>query len=197
MVIEILLILLGLLVGDDEANALRSTAPIPGNPGRYYLTTEAAREHIVAARSAALETGTDPNLLLAIAHHESRYDHTVTNPNEPDGKTSCGVMTPEPLARCPKTMTVMSGYREGARHLRQWIDSCANDRLRRCAPFGVFRGALIGYAGGWRAIGKCTAGPVWIRPGVDGCRTPEVFRWREQLIRRAISRARRGTISAS
>ncbi len=117
-----------------EADALRATAPA-------YLTVESAAEHIRAAREAALVTGTDPALLLAIAWHESRYDPRVVT-REPGHRVSCGVMTPVPKRGCRgDELTLEGGYLAGARHLREWLD--IRHSLRR---------AVVAYAGaGWRA----------------------------------------------
>ena len=54
-----LAILLRILCGPGEAEALRSTAPAD-------LTVETARENLIAARIAAAEYHVDPNLLLSI-----------------------------------------------------------------------------------------------------------------------------------
>lgn len=167
------------LLSTGPADGLRSTAP-------DYLTIETAQEHLLAATIAAVAFDVDRDILLSIGHHESRYQHRAVGP-EAGGLVSCGVMTPEPVSRCPKAMTVLDGYTAGARHLRGWIDACRGHE--RCG--------LLGYAGGWRAIRACAEGPVMIRPGVDGCQTPEVFRWRAGLIRRAIARASKAGAASS
>ncbi len=170
---------LSLVIPDAEADALRLTAPIPGNPGLYYLTVDSAREHIAAASAAALATGTDVDLLLSIAWHESRYKAEAMG-LERGRMVSCGVMQPHPKPRCEEEdLVVFHGYLRGAQHLRRdWLDKTPSLHV-----------ALIGYAGGWAAIERCKSGPVWIRPGVDGCRTPEVFLHRARRIRQARLRA--------
>ena len=162
--------LLALLVSDDDADALRSTAPT-------YLTVDTAREHLVAARLAAVATGTDADLLLSIAWHESRYQHDAVS-QEAGGRVSCGIMTPTPVARCPRGQTILGGYMAGAQHLRSWYDATGHQRA-----------ALLGFAGGYRAIRRCAQGPMYIRPGVDGCKTPEVFQHRARWVRNARKRS--------
>ncbi len=158
--------LIALFVSPGDADALRSTAP-------GYLTLDAAREHLAAATVAAVASGMDVNLLLSIAHHESRYDHTEQT-SEAKGRVSCGVMTPTPQARCEHGMSVLSGYLDGAVHLRGWFLSTRTKR-----------DALLGYGGGFAAITYC-------RTRHDGaCAVPEVFDARRAMIRRARSRATR------
>jgi soluble lytic murein transglycosylase-like protein len=108
-----------------------------------YLDAIAAVQHLRAARVAAVVVDVDPDLLLSIAHHESRYSATEATP-EVGGRVSCGVMTPEPVAACGAA-TMLDGYLAGARHLRGWLDACHGDQ--RCA--------LTGYAGGYRLIAIC------------------------------------------
>lgn len=173
IIIHIIIALLSL----PSPEGLRSTAPT-------YLDSDAAREHMTAATlvSAALEV--DRDLVLSIAHHESRYD-TGAIGREAGRLVSCGVMTPYPTTHCPKR-PLLAQYLDGARHLRVWIDACENDPRKRCDKLGRYRSALLGYAGGWRAITNCTKrGVIWIRPGVDGCKTPDVFTDRARDIRRA------------
>jgi len=163
------------LFSTGPADGLRSTAP-------QYLTLESAQEHLFAASVAAIAHDVDRDLLLALGHHESRYQHAAIS-MEAHGKVSCGVLTPIPTydrkACAEATASPLAGYLVGARHLREWIDACRGHET--CG--------LLGYAGGWRAIRACANGPVIIRPGVDGCQTPQVFRWRAALIRRAIAKA--------
>lgn len=140
------------------------------------LTEAAALEHAHAALTAGLMFDVDPALLLAIAHHESRYDATART-REPGGKWSCGVMTPVPQASGACTVsTVIAGYLAGAAHLRTWLDAARGD----------VRLALVGYAGGYALIGRCRRGPVIVARGPrtkDVCRTPEVFLARARRIR--------------
>lgn len=163
-----------LAVPDSEAEGLARTAPT-------YLSAASARERIVAAHLAAEETGTDENLLLSIAWHESRYTPKVVS-NEPGGMVSCGEMTPEPISKCPSDSTLLSEYRAGSRHLRTWMDAAKGD----------LRVALTGYAGGYWLISGCAKGPVW-RERANGhkddiCGTADVFlaraRWIERERRR-------------
>lgn len=152
----------------DSAD-LASTAP-------ECLTSSSAGGHLAAARLAGEVYSVDPAILLSIAHHESRYQVGVTT-REPLGKTSCGVMTPVPRRTCAPGGLVV-GYLDGAAHVRAWLDACRGDL--RCA--------LVGYTGGFALIAACRRGPVWARPGVDGCRTPDVFMRRATRIRRALDR---------
>lgn len=174
MLATLLTILFG--VADVDADAFRTTAP-------RHLTLESAREHLWAATVAALAFDEDRDVLLSIAHHESNYEHQAVTVEPEIGtgrRVSCGVMTPEPIASCPRGMTVLSGYLAGARHLRAWLD----------AYRGNLHAALLGYAGGGEhgLVGACRRGPVIIRPGVDACGTARVFLWRAALIRRALAR---------
>lgn len=156
--------LAGLQLAHD-AEALRQTDPTD-------LTLPLAAEHLTAARVAAREFKVDPNLLLAIAWHESRY--TIARTAEPGGLVSCGVMTPEPMPTCSSS-SIEAGYRAGAKHLRAWLDACHN--RTHCA--------LIGYAGGYKLLGECAKSPVIvIRVGhkIDLCRTDEVFLGRARWI---------------
>lgn len=173
MLLALISTLLGLAttVSDSDADALRSTAPT-------YLTLETARQHVAAARVAALVTGTDSHLLLSIAWHESRYDITAKT-NEPGGKISCGVMTPEPMhpAQARKTcdQPLVTSYLLGAQHLSTWID--ATHHLRT---------ALLGVAGGYVGIAFCRD-PKNQRD--YRCWTPEVFLGRASMIRQAMRRS--------
>ena len=161
------------------AEGLRQTAP-------DLLTGDSAREHAFAAELASVAFDVDRDVLLAIAHHESRYSFREVTP-EAGGRFSCGTMTPEPLAdrsACESARaSVLAGYVAGARHLRGWIDACRGQQ--RCA--------LLGYAGGWAAIRACSVGPVHAeRSGgtIDLCKTPDVFLWRARWISRSRARAR-------
>lgn len=154
-----------------DSEALRQSAP-------YYLTQETAEEHLAAARVAAFVYNLDADLLLSIAHHESRYTVDEKTP-EVGGKVSCGLMTPIPHrnpSTCPEPDDpFIDGYLDGANHLRGWYTACGN--RRRCA--------LLGYAGGYALIRACAKGPV-LRNGTDGddlCRTPEVFMRRTWYIK--------------
>jgi hypothetical protein len=110
------------------------------------LTVETAAQHVAAARFAGILTDTDPDLLLGIAHFESRYESTVVGPLV-SGKRACGVMQHTPVASCPKPM-LLRDYLIGANHLKKWIRSQRGDIER----------ALIGYAGGYALLELCDRG---------------------------------------
>ena len=156
----------GWFVSASDAQALQRTAPEP-------ITFEFAVENLAAARVAGAAFRVDPDLLLAVAAHESRYAASAVT-QEPHGLVSCGVMTPEPVASC-KPQTVLDGYLAGAKHLRAWMD--AKRDLEQ---------ALIGYAGGYALISACAAGPVLRKTGRhdDLCSIGKVFLWRRDWIRR-------------
>ncbi len=152
-----------------ESEAFRRTAP-------EYLTAGAAVEHLGAARIAGARSGVPPELLLAIAWHESRYVPT-TRTLEPGDRVSCGVMTPVPQRRCSRAeLTPIGGYAAGAAHLRVWLDVCSGNTW--CA--------LTSYAGGGGLVRACAHGTWFVRPGVDACDVVYQFRQRAALIRRAL-----------
>ena len=159
--IEILVALVSALVPPHVVDGFRSTAP------DYLTSDDQAREHVAAAIVAGMVTDTEPTLLLSIAYGESRYQPDARTP-EAGGRVSCGVMTPEPLARCPQRMTVTSGYLAGARHVRVWLDHAKHETT-----------ALFGVAGGWRLIKACAHGG-------RRCYAPAMFKARAARIRRAI-----------
>lgn len=154
---EILLAVIAAAIADARAaDALIRTSPTWGDARLGGpMTLELAYAHVAAAREAAAIAGVSDADLLAIAHHESRYTHgkatrepscydgDTAQPCRPQGRWSCGVMTPEPvhIGGCP-TRTLLEEYVEGARHLRRWIDVCggALEGARLCA--------LRGYSGG-------------------------------------------------
>lgn len=153
----------------QDVEALRQSAP-------YYLTAETAEDHLVSARVAAKRYQLDADLLLSIAHHESRYVVDTVTP-EIGGKVSCGVMTPMPVKKgtCPNSEDkLQDGYLIGAAHLRGWFTACKNNRY--CA--------LLGYSGGYVLISACNRGPVlrFKDHGDDLCNTPGVFLWRRNYI---------------
>ena len=159
---EWLLALVVWLTPTSDADALRVTAP-------SYLDTESARVHLAAARIAAQAYRLDPDVLLAIAWRESRYNVDAAT-HEASGKWSCGVMmVTMPLGRrCPST-SILDSYLGGAAHLREWRQITRTER-----------DALLGYAGGHPMIAACANGGelVRMRAGreVDLCRTPELGR---------------------
>lgn len=134
-VIAALLTLFTSLVDVPAAEALLTTA------NDTHLTVETAAQHVAAARFAGILTDTDPDLLLAIAHHESRYEPHVVGPPV-RGKHACGVMQHVPIVGpCPK-LSLPADYLEGAKHLAVWIRAQRGDIER----------ALIGYAGGYALL---------------------------------------------
>jgi hypothetical protein len=114
--------------------------------------------------------------LLSIAYRESRYALDVSGP-EVRGRHACGLMQPKMHTQsCPK-QTVLEGYMEGAKHLREWMDTKACRGDARCA--------LLGYSGGYSLLKGCKAGPVMVeRNG----RTADIC---EFIIESTASRARR------
>ena len=145
---------------DADAEALHRFAP-------SYVTVDAARDHVWAARTAATIYGVDADMLLAISWHESRLTANVVS-KEAGGRVSCGVMTPYPTKTCV-SKPLLAQYLDGTRH---WaID------WRRAGDVRSDREALLGYAGGYRMIRRCRRGPVLRHKthGDDLCRTPGVF----------------------
>lgn len=165
-------------VSDSDSQSLRTTAV-------DYLSLETARDNLQAARTAGAIADVDPDLLLSIAWHESRYQPRVTT-KEPLGKTSCGVMTPVPRAGGCAPGGLLEGYLEGAAHLRGWRVACRGDL--RCA--------LLGYAGGYVGVRYCAVGS---HRDDRRCRVPEVFlsraRWIARARQDASSRSRSATPS--
>lgn len=112
------------------------------------LTIETAVQHVTAARFAGTMTSVDPDLILAIAWHESRFTPGVEGPLLHNGKRACGVMQHVPIrGPCPKR-TLLADYLEGAKHLAVWIRAERGDIER----------ALAGYAGGYPAIKRYEEG---------------------------------------
>ena len=131
------------------------------------LTTETARANLEAACAAAIETGQDLGVLLFIARHESHFRSNTRTP-ESGGRESCGVMTPVPRSRCYR-QSLANQYLAGARHLAEWYGVYPGDD----------RGALLGYAGGFRLVLSCAHHPLWrTRDGhrVDLCETWRLYR---------------------
>ena len=111
------------------------------------LTVEIAAQHVAAARFAATLTDIDPDLILAISHHESRFEPTVVGPIV-RGRRACGVMQQVPIkGKCPEP-SILRDYVNGARHLAGWIRAQRGDLKR----------ALIGYAGGYALLAMCDRG---------------------------------------
>ncbi len=154
----------------EDVEGLRRTAP-------SYLTTETARDHLVAARVAGAVYSVDPDLMLSIAWFESRYTVNVVGP-EVRGKHACGVMQPIMETGCPKNPTLLGGYFEGAAHLRTWLN----------AAHGDMRTAMLGYAGGYALIKACADGPLMVERGgrqVDLCTVVDARLYRMRWIQRA------------
>ncbi len=170
MLHQIITAVFSLFVSTSDATALMRTAR------DTRLTVETAKQHVAAARFAAVVTDTDPDLLLAIGHHESRYE-TAAVTAEAGGKISCGVMTPEPTydeERCAEaTRSLLVGYLHGAEHLRGWI----------AATRGDVHAALLGYAGGGRLIRFCD--DTAAHDDHRGCRFPRDIQERARRIRSA------------
>lgn len=117
------------------AEALVSTA------NDTHLTVPTAMEHVAAAQFAGTMTNVDPDLLLAIAHHESRYEPNVIGPLV-RGKHACGVMQHVPVTGPCPTLALLADYLAGAEHLAEWI------RVQH----GDIERALVGYAGGYALL---------------------------------------------
>src|SRR5262245_42464925 len=99
-------LLLALRPTPEQAAALSEWDPVD-------LTPEQAADHVQWARFAGSVYRIDPVLLLAIAHHESRF-HPRTVTREPGHRVSCGVMTPVPKRHCrPDELTLEAGYLAG------------------------------------------------------------------------------------
>jgi hypothetical protein len=137
---QILVALFTLFVSTSDAEVL---AKLPGTK----LTVESARQHIAAARIAGAIAEIDPNLILVISYHESRFELDAVGPTLSNNKRACGVMQHVPVARCPEP-SMLRDYVDGAQHLATWIKAQRGD---------VGRG-LIGYAGGYALLKKCDLG---------------------------------------
>lgn len=155
------LLYLALHASSDGA-ALERTAP-------GEITRERAIRHVAAAEIAGWRYDVDPNLLLSIAWHESRY-HVAEATPEVHG-VSCGVMTPEPIAHCPAP-SLLGGYLAGAEHVAAWRDAC----------HGEMACALTGYAGGYHLLALCG------QEHVRACDTWRVFQARAAWIARERAR---------
>jgi hypothetical protein len=164
----IITVLTWLLTSSPDVEALRKTAP-------NYLTTETARDHLVAARLAAEAYNLDADMLLSTAFFESRYTLNVVGPPV-RGKHACGVMQPTMETKCVSE-TLLEGYFNGAKHYRTWYQACGNDT--RCA--------ILGYGGGYALINRCKEGPLNVeRAGqtVDLCTLPDIRLGRARWIKK-------------
>jgi hypothetical protein len=160
-------------VSDEDARGLYTYA----SAYSAQMTIDGAREHLVSARIAGAFYDVDPDLLLAIARHESNLESNTVTP-EPGHRVSCGVMTPKPMASCSDE-SLVGQYMDGAHHLMMDWGRVGDVRSRR--------EMLLGFAGGYGLIRGCRRGPV-LRHGEYGddlCRTPEVFYWMRAQIRAA------------
>lgn len=128
-----------------------------------YMAPEHAALHAAAAQIAASETKLEPELLLAVAWVESRFDSSATSRVERGGRRTgswpssaragrgprfCGVMQTiagDDWAACLAQRPLLVGYRTGAAELRAWL------RLSR----GDLRAALNGHGCG---VAGMTAG---------------------------------------
>lgn len=163
-----------IFISESDAAALRTTAP-------EYLSIESSRHHLAAARLAGTIYFVDPDLLLATAWYESRYNKNTVGPVV-RGKTACGVLQPTMQKRCEASPSLLTGYLEGAAHLKEWIT----------ASHGNLDTALIGYAGGYSLIQKCRAGEVPVvrnKRTINLCTVAMTRLRRAQWIKRVRSRA--------
>jgi hypothetical protein len=159
---QLLAALFSLFVSTSDAEALTR---LPDT----RLTLETAAQHLAAARIAGALTAIDPDLLLAIAYHESRFELDVVGPSVGNGKHACGVMQPVPLGRCPAP-SLFRDYLGGARHLETWI---------RVQHGDVNRG-LIGYAGGHALLKLCESDAA-----LRACSIARVHQARAKRLKRA------------
>jgi hypothetical protein len=137
---QILVAFFSLFVSTSEAEVLMR---LPDT----QLTIDTAKQHIAAAQIAGAAAGIDPDLILVISYHESRFELDVVGPTLGNNKRACGVMQHVPIARCPEP-SMLRDYVDGAQHLATWIKAQRGD---------VSRG-LIGYAGGYALLKKCDIG---------------------------------------
>lgn len=157
-------------ISNADAEGLHRFAP-------DEVTVDRAYEHVWAARIAAAVYNVDPDMVLAIGYHESRFEDGAVS-NESEGRVSCGTMTPYPTSACAKK-TLLAQYLDGTRHLA--ID------WGRASGVRDAREVLLGFAGGYALIRACRHGPVlrYQISGDDLCKTPEVFAWIRMRIREA------------
>jgi hypothetical protein len=149
---------------DADAEGLHRFAP-------QDVTVEQAREHVWAARVAAATYDLDPDELLSVSWHESRFVPNVVS-HEPSGRVSCGVMTPVPQQPPCPIEPLVGQYLAGAGHLREWYDAARGNRWA----------ALVGLAGGYALVALCTKEAP---PGNRGCAYPAYLEWIEGRIRAA------------
>jgi hypothetical protein len=143
-------------------------------PG-YFADTTDAQTHVAAAIAASTATGIDPDVLLAIAYVESRYNpKSVSRVECHDGvcarKTGvwekdtkppgakptyyCGVTQVGgniTWAKCVELRDIDEAYLTGAIHLDSWMNSKPCRKLTGEARLTC---GLRGYNGGWASIEK-------------------------------------------
>jgi hypothetical protein len=163
-------ILLAVLTPASDADAAGLHRFAPND-----VSVQDAYHHVWAARVAATIYDVDPDMVLAISFHESRFTDNVVA-KEPGARVSCGTMTPYPTADCI-TKSLVEQYLDGTRH---WAVDWG-----RAGDVRNAREVLLGYAGGYTLIRGCRQGPVLRHKtsGDDLCKTPEVFGWIRTRIR--------------
>lgn len=127
-----LFLLFSLLIPPDAARALEDAY------SRQCEFRGSPSDHVDAAFSVGVLYNVAPELLLAIAGHESCFDNTVVT-----GKCS-GVM--QTVGLVPPTL--LEGYERGAQEIRSWITWAKGD----------LRVALAGYSGGVKIAQQCRSG---------------------------------------
>jgi hypothetical protein len=138
--LEILLRLVVMFQDPRDVEALRRTAPSD-------LSEETAGTNLAAARIAGALYNIQPEIILAVAWHESRYQPAVVGPLV-RGKRACGVLQHVPITtKCPEP-SLLRDYVNGTQHLAEWIHAQRGDIKR----------ALIGYAGGYALLELCDRG---------------------------------------
>jgi hypothetical protein len=168
---ETLAALMLLMADPSDVEVLRRSAPA-------LLDEQTAAEHLASARAAAGETGVRPELLLAVAWHESRYvSNAVTR--EPGHRVSCGVMTPEPTHYC-KRKSLPRQYLDGAKHLAMYL-----------SVYGTETKALRAYVGGGVLVRTCARrGRFRNARGTDICDVRAMFVGRADQLRSAWASSR-------
>lgn len=173
MALLILYCLAQLTTTDTDVQGLQASAP-------QDLTISTARTNMISARVAGSMYAIDPDLLLSIAWHESRFQINVRTRLPTTSLQSCGVMTPTPVAsaQCAvQSSSTLAGYLAGASHLRTWLNASHNN----------VELALGGVSGGYHFIAACRTEPTRAV-----CRTPQVFLARARRIRALREHYRRG-----
>lgn len=138
-----------------HTHALWPDAPIARSLPAVSAAVEAADEYHVPAE-----------LLVAIAHHESDFVPTAVSWRDASGQRRDVLEVPAQLPRgavcgymqtiaadrlgCIEATTPIGGMRAGARELVEWLGTCRGDL--HCA--------LVGYAGGNRAVHMMRAGTL-------------------------------------